>query len=83
MRKIMLAAAAALTLAGCTTAEQTAVGGAAVGAAVGGIATGEVEGALVGAAIGGASGYLLGKIADRPGWCRYRDQYGRTYEARC
>ena len=83
MKNMLLAGCAALMLAGCTTAEQTGVGGAAVGAAVGGLATGRVEGALAGAAIGGASGYLLGRIADRPGWCRYRDQYGRTYEARC
>lgn len=83
MKKLLMAGAAALMLSGCTTAEQGAVGGAAVGAAVGGLATGRVEGALAGAAIGGASGYLIGRIADRPGWCRYRDQYGRTYEARC
>lgn len=85
MRKIMLAIAgvAALAATGCTTAEQTAVGGAAVGAAIGGVATGRVEGALAGAAIGGASGYLLGRSATRAGWCRYRDQYGRVYEARC
>ena len=83
MRNMILAAAAALTLAGCTTAEQSAVGGAAVGAAVGAIATGDAGGAVAGAAIGGTAGYLLGRSADRPGWCLYRDQYGRTYEARC
>lgn len=83
MRKMIMAAAAVLMLAGCTTAEQTAVGGAAVGAAVGGIATGQVEGALAGAAIGGAGGYLIGRIADRPGYCQYRDQYGRVYTDRC
>lgn len=83
MRNLILAAAAAAMLAGCTTAEQTGVGGAAVGAAVGGLATGRVEGALAGAAIGGATGYLVGRISDRPGWCRYRDQYGRIYEDRC
>lgn len=83
MRKMMMAGAAALMLAGCTTAEQSAVGGAAVGAAVGGIATGEVEGALAGAAIGGAAGYLIGRSQDRPGYCRYRDRYGDEYLARC
>lgn len=82
MKKLVMAGAAALMLSGCTTAEQGAVGGAAVGAAVGGLATGRVEGALAGAAIGGASGYLLGRAAT-PGYCRYRDQYGRVYEARC
>lgn len=85
MRKFMLAAAAVATLAaaGCTTAEQTGVGGAAVGAAIGGVTTGRVEGALAGAAIGGAAGYLIGRSAERPGYCRYRDQYNRIYEARC
>ncbi|MEO4000690.1 glycine zipper domain-containing protein [Mesorhizobium sp. CAU 1732] len=83
MKKMLLAGVAALMLTGCTTAEQTGVGGAAVGAAVGGLATGRVGGALAGAAVGGAAGYLIGRTADRPGWCRYRDQYGRTYEARC
>lgn len=85
MRKFVLAIAsvAALATAGCSTAEQTAVGGAAVGAAIGGVTTGRVEGALAGAAIGGASGYLIGRSQTRSGWCRYRDQYNRVYEARC
>ena len=82
MKKILMAGAAALMLAGCTTAEQGAVGGAAVGAAIGGITTGRVEGALAGAAIGGTAGYLIGR-SQRPGWCVYRDNRGRTYEARC
>ncbi len=89
MRKIVLAlaAAASLAAAGCTTAEQTGVGGAAVGAAVGGLATGTTGGALGGALIGGTAGYLLGKASDHPGYCRYRgrDRYGRrvVYERRC
>lgn len=87
MRKLMIAAASALLLgglvSGCTTAEQTGVGGAAVGAAIGGLATGRTSGALAGALIGGTAGYLIGRSADRPGWCRYRDEYGRVYEARC
>lgn len=89
MRKIVLAfaATAALAAGGCTTAEQTGVGGAAVGAAVGGLATGRTSGALAGALIGGTTGYLLGRSQERPGWCRYRgrDRYGRpvVYEDRC
>lgn len=73
MKKVMLAVAvvSSLAAAGCTTAEQTAVGGAAVGAAVGGLASGRVEGALAGAAIGGATGYIIGRAVDnRPGWCQ-------------
>jgi hypothetical protein len=89
MKKLILVmiAAAPLALAGCTTAEQTGVGGAAVGAAVGGLATGTTGGALGGALIGGTAGYLLGRAADHPGYCRYRghDRYGRrvVYERRC
>jgi|ThiBio_1000_plan_1041568.scaffolds.fasta_scaffold00120_18 NhaP-type Na+/H+ or K+/H+ antiporter len=89
MKKLILVmvAAAPLALVGCTTAEQTGVGGAAVGAAVGGLATGTTGGALGGALIGGTAGYLLGRSADREGYCRYRghDRYGRTvyYERRC
>ena len=33
--------------------------------------------------IGAVGGYLIGKSTDRPGYCRYRDQYGRIYEDRC
>jgi len=48
------------------------------------IASGSVEGAAVGAAAGAVGGYLLGKAADRPGYCRYRDRYsGRVYVERC
>lgn len=84
MRKTIIALAAVAALAGCTTAEQTAVGGAALGAAVGGIAGGSLEGAAVGAAVGGVGGYLLGRVADRPGYCRYRDRRsGRVYVERC
>jgi len=87
MKKLMIAAASVLMLgglvSGCTTAEQTAVGGAAAGAAIGGLATGRGSGAVAGARIGGTAGYLIGRSADRPGWCRYRDEYGRIYEARC
>jgi hypothetical protein len=54
---------------------------------VGGLATGTTGGALGGALIGGTAGYLLGRSADRQGYCRYRgrDEYGRrvVYERRC
>jgi len=89
MKKLILvmAAVAPLAITGCTTAEQTGVGGAAVGAAVGGLATGTTGGALGGALIGGTAGYLIGRSADHNGYCRYRghDRYGRRviYERRC
>jgi hypothetical protein len=89
MKKLILTMAlvAPLAVTGCTTAEQTGVGGAAVGAAVGGLATGTTGGALGGALIGGTAGYLLGRAADHPGYCRFRGHYrsGRRvfYERRC
>lgn len=85
MKKTILAMAATLMIAaGCTTAEQSAVGGAAIGAGVGALAGGDVEGALAGAAVGGAAGYLLGRSQERDGYCIYRDRYtGERYEAPC
>lgn len=82
MRNVIIAIAATLTIAGCTTAERDASLGAAAGAAIGGVATGRVGGALAGAVIGGATGVLLGQ-ATRTGECRYRDRRGRIYIARC
>jgi Glycine zipper len=84
MKNILFALVATFAIAGCTTAERTATVGALGGAAIGGIAGGDIEGAAVGAAIGGVGGYLLGRAADRPGYCRYRDRYtGRVYVERC
>ncbi|MBX3584811.1 MAG: hypothetical protein KF810_23290 [Rhizobiaceae bacterium] len=82
MRKTIFAVAALMALAGCTTAENDAAVGGTAGAIIGGLATGDAGGAIVGGVVGAASGVLLGK-ATRTGWCRYRDRYGRIYEARC
>lgn len=83
MRKIILAAAAVMALAGCTTAEKDAALGGTAGAVIGGLATGDAGGAIVGGVVGAASGVLIGK-ATRSGWCVYRDRRsGRLYEARC
>ena len=83
MRKLLLTLTMVGAVAGCTTAEQGAVVGGLGGAAIGGLATGRTSGALAGGLIGTSAGYLIGRSADRPGYCRYRDQYGRVYEARC
>lgn len=83
MKNIMLAGVATLMLAGCTATERGAATGAAVGAGVGAIATGDIEGAAIGAGVGAVAGALIGRSQERAGWCVYRDQYGRTYEARC
>ena len=82
MRKTIFAVAAMMALAGCTTAEQDATVGGLAGAGIGALATGDAGGAIIGGVVGAASGVLLGK-ATRNGWCRYRDRYGRIYEARC
>jgi len=82
MRKTILAVAAMMALAGCTTAENDAALGGAAGAVIGGLATGDAGGAIIGGVVGAASGVLIGK-ATRQGWCRYRDNRGRIYEARC
>jgi predicted lipid-binding transport protein (Tim44 family) len=83
MRKLLVTLTMVGALAGCTTAEQGAVVGGLGGAAIGGLATGRTSGALAGGLIGATAGYLIGRSANRPGYCRYRDQYGRVYEARC
>lgn len=82
MRKLIVAAAAALMLAGCTQAEQGAVVGSVGGALIGG-AVGGTEGALIGAVAGGAGGYLLGRTADGQ-QCRYRHaRTGQIFVDRC
>ncbi|OHV85419.1 YMGG-like glycine zipper-containing protein [Ensifer sp. LCM 4579] len=82
MKKILLVAALILPLAACTQTEKGAAVGAASGAIIGGAVSNDVEGAAVGAAIGGVAGALIGR-ASEPGYCIYRDRYGRRYTARC
>lgn len=84
MKMTIIAAAASLAvLAGCTTAERTAAVGAGVGAGVGAVATGTIEGAAIGSLVGAVGGYLVGKAADRPGYCRYRYPNGDYFYDRC
>ena len=83
MRKLVFALMAVGLLAGCTNAEKGAVVGGVGGAAVGALVTGDAAGTAVGGLIGGVGGYLIGKSADRAGYCRYRDQNGHIYEDRC
>ena len=71
-------------LAACTSAEKGAVVGGVGGAALGTLAGGnDTRNAIVGGAVGAVAGTLIGAAADRQGYCRYRDQYGRIYEDRC
>ncbi|MDW6022042.1 glycine zipper domain-containing protein [Mesorhizobium sp. BAC0120] len=84
MRKLIVMLAAVAGLAGCTNAERGAVIGGAGGAALGTLAGGnDVRNAIVGGAVGAVAGTLIGNSMDKQGYCRYRDQYGRIYEARC
>ncbi|HWD12441.1 glycine zipper 2TM domain-containing protein [Pseudochrobactrum algeriensis] len=86
---IAVTAVLAFSTVACTTGEQRTagygVGGAALGALAGGAIGGNGRGALTGAAIGAVAGTLLGAAQTRNGvqYCRYRDNYGRVYEAPC
>jgi osmotically inducible lipoprotein OsmB len=82
---IVTAGALSLSVAGCYTPGDRAVGGAALGglagAAIGGGATGRASGALAGAALGAAGGAIVG-AATAPPQCPYgvyRDYYGNVY----
>lgn len=84
MNKTIIAAVASLAiLSGCTMAERTAAVGAGVGAGVGALATGTIEGAAIGSLVGAVGGYLIGRAADRPGYCRYRHPNGHYFYDRC
>lgn len=84
IKNFLLALIAVIALAGCTTSDRdSAVLGGATGAVVGGVATGNVKGAAVGGAIGAGAGVLINRLVNQPGYCRYRNRYGRTYIARC
>ncbi|OJT97652.1 hypothetical protein DEM27_17370 [Metarhizobium album] len=83
MKKSIIVGALILPLlASCSATERGTAVGAASGAVIGGVITGDAGGAVAGAVVGGAAGYLLSK-SKRPGYCIYRDRYGRRYEARC
>ncbi|TCM79694.1 outer membrane protein with glycine zipper [Rhizobium sp. BK068] len=83
IKKIAVFALIGLSIASCTPTQQGAGIGAASGAIIGGAVTGNVRGAAVGAAIGGVSGALIGRVAEQPGQCYYRGEYGRRYIDDC
>lgn len=83
MKKLIIAALATLSIAGCTATERGAVVGGAGGAAVGAaVSDGDTGSTLAGAAIGAGVGALVGR-ASEPGMCVYEDEYGRRYQAEC
>ena len=83
MRNILVVLSMLVPLAACSQTEKGAavggLGGAAIGAAVAG---NPVQGAIVGGAVGAVAGAVIGH-ASEAGQCRYRDQNGRVYIARC
>lgn len=82
MRKTLIALAATMAIAGCTTAEKDATTGGLLGAGTAALLTDDA-GTIVAAGVGGAvAGVLIGD-ATRRGYCRYRDRDGSIYEARC
>ena len=87
MKHVILAASLLALVTACTQSEQRVATGAGIGAVggaiIGAAATGTVEGAAVGAAIGAGTGAVVAALTDRPGYCVWRDQYGREYVDRC
>jgi hypothetical protein len=87
MKKIIVLAVMALTLAGCETARQDRqLGGALIGggggALIGGLATGTAGGAVAGGLIGAAGGAIIAD-ATRPGRCYRVNRYGHRHYVRC
>ena len=83
MKKLLILAAAVLSLSACSTTEKTAAIGAGTGAVIGGVASGNVYGAAAGAIVGGAAGALIGHVADSKNMCTYRAKNGKLYTDYC
>ncbi len=86
MRKLIIIAAAALTLAGCQTARQDralngAVIGGVAGTVIGAAAGRSVGGAVAGGLIGAGAGALIGSATAEP--CYVRTRSGRTRRVSC
>jgi len=87
LKKVLVVSVMALALAGCETARQDRVAGGALigggtGALVGGLASGTAGGAVAGGLIGAAAGGIIAD-ATRPGYCYWRDRYGRRHYTSC
>lgn len=87
MKKVLIVAAMALTLAGCETARQDRVAGGALigggtGALIGGLASRSAGGAVAGGLIGAAAGAIIAD-ATRPGTCYYYTRSGKKRYVRC
>jgi len=80
----ILSVAAAALLAGCQTAEQNTLAGAAAGAALGSVVADDddqMEGAIIGGIAGAAAGSLIGR--NDQGQCIYRRSDGTTFTGPC
>ena len=88
MKKLLLVAVAALTLAGCSEYSRSdrALGGAAIGAGtgalIGGLASNSGGGAVVGGILGAGAGAIIG-AETTPRACRVRDRWGRWHRVQC
>jgi hypothetical protein len=87
MKKILVVAVMALTLAGCETARQDrqfggALIGGGTGALIGGLAGRSAGAAVAGGVIGAAAGAIIAD-ATRPGRCYYRTRSGHRRYVRC
>jgi len=75
MKKLIIASAAVLMLAGCTTAEKSAGVGAVAGGAIAAATGASVGGVVLGATAGAVGGYIIGRAVEgRPGWCERVDR---------
>jgi hypothetical protein len=87
MKKIIVLAAMALTLAGCETARQDRVAGGALigagtGALIGGLTGRSTGAAVAGGVIGAAAGAIIAD-STRPGRCYYITPSGHRRYVRC
>jgi Prokaryotic membrane lipoprotein lipid attachment site len=87
MRKVVLLAVMALTLAGCQTArEDRILGGSLIGggtgALIGGLAGGTAGAAVAGGLAGAAAGAIIADTT-RPGRCYYYSRHGYRRYVRC
>jgi hypothetical protein len=88
MRKVLIIAAAGLTLAGCQTVQEDralkgAVIGGATGAVIGGVAGRSGGAALAGGAIGAAAGGIIGAATAPQGPCYVRTSSGKLRRVSC
>lgn len=87
MKKLLVIAGIALSLAACTAHEQrvgtgAALGGA-TGAVIGGLATGRAGGAVAGGVIGAAGGAIIGAATSPYRNCPYGTYRGRSGRVYC